>query len=487
MRSAEELAARGARYFGVGLFEAARDFWEEALAMGPDRLTVVRAYDGLGKIAVQRERPADAVRAFEHALAATPADDAEERAGLAMRRAIANLKTGHRDQAFRDMQQIVTEGRRLSAKRRGIVFSNLGGMQIESALYESAIQSLTQARNLLGPTSPYEYPICGNLGLSFLELRQLDAAQHWLEQALEASPGPAIHAVNGLAHIALLQGNGNALQRWSEAAFGAMWDGMASYEPEEMAHLAEVLGRMAWRSGHGRLAVRLFDHAQSFYGRSGRWDRWAALNESIAAAEKQGDTVRDSVVLEELTRWTVLLENMTAQELVEPRASQLADTRLFIATHLADAMGLGREDQKWLTYVCRLADVGLSAVGEAHHPGAEMAAGARELYEQHPIISVQLLHRLGLPEVVTTGIADHHERWDGRGFPAGKAGTAIALLGRVFAASDFYARATTVHGQRHRAVLGALRQEAGAALDPDCVEALVHEVFHAVEEDLAGD
>lgn len=473
MRSAEDLASRGERYFRVSLFEAAQDFWEEALAMGPDRPTVIRAYDGLGKIAAQRERFTEAIAAFDHALAATPVDDVEERAGLVMRLAVAHLKAGHRDLAFRDMQGLVSDPRGLSAKRRGIVFLNLGSMQGYTALYESAIRSLTQARDLLGPNSPYEYPICGNLGLSLLELRQLDAAQHWLEQALAASPGPAIHAVNGLAHIALLHGNGTALQRWSEAAFAAMWDGMISYEPEEMAHLAEVLGRMAQRSGHGRLAVRLFDHAQSFYGRSGRWERWAALNESIAKAEKQGDTVRESVVLEELTRWTVLLENMTAQELVEPRASQLADIRLFIATHLADAMGLGREDQKWLTYVCRLADVGLSAVGAVDRSGVEMSAGARELYEQHPVISVQLLDRLGLPEVVTTGIADHHERWDGRGFPNGKVGDDMSLLAQIFAAADWYARETTVNGRRHRAVLDDIQQAAGAALAPDCVAGLV--------------
>nr|WP_275107375.1 HD domain-containing phosphohydrolase [Sulfobacillus harzensis] len=330
-----------------------------------------------------------------------------------------------------------------------------------------------RARQLLGANSPYEYPICTNLGLSYLELRQLDAARQWLEQAITVADGPAIRAVNGLARLALLEGQTDAMHRWGQAAFAAMWDGMTSFEPEEMAHLAEVLGRMAWRAGHGRLAVRLFDHAQSFYGRSGRWDRWAALNESIAEAEQQGDTVRTSPVLDELTRWTVLLENMAAQELVEPRASQLADIRLFIANRLADTMGLGFEDQKWLTYVCRLADLGLSVVGGAHDPREEMPPAAREVYEQHPAMSVQLLDRLGLPDVVTAAIADHHERWDGRGFPAGKAGDEIALLARIFATADWYARETTVNGRRHRAVLDDIQHAGGEALAPECVTALL--------------
>ena len=448
--------------------------------MEPDRPTLIRAYDGLGKIAVQRERPADAVAAFDQALSATPLHDTEGRAALTMRRAVAHLKAGHRDQAFRDAQLLVASARGLSTKRRGILFINLGGMQGDSELYESAIASLMHAWQLLGPNSAHAYPISTNLGLCYLELRKLDAARQWLHQALTAASGPAIRAVNGLARIAQLEGQADAMQRWGEAAFAAMWDGMLSFEPDEMAHLAEVLGQMAWSAGHGRLAVRLFDHAQSFYGRSGRWNRWRVLNEAISAAEQQGDTVRTSPVLAELTRWTVLLENMAAQDLVEPRASQLADIRLFIAHRLADALGLEFDDRQWLTYVCRLADLGLSAVGEVHAQGLEMTQAARKLYEQHPAISVQLLDRLGLPAVVTAAIADHHERWDGRGFPAGKAGDAIAVLGQIFATADWYARETTVHDRRHRAVLGNIQQEAGAALAPNCVAALMR-VFQVGE------
>ena len=480
MPKASHLTVCGERLFGQGLFEAASDFWHEALTQRPDRSVVVRAHNGLGKIALLRERPAEAITAFDQALAATSADDREGRAAVTMRRAVAHLKAGHRDQAFRDAHALVAQSDGLSAQRQGIVWGNLGGMQIDTELYEPAIMSLMRARQLLGSNSPYAYPICTNLGLSHLELRQLESAQHWFEQALAAAPTSAIHAVNGLAHVALLQGRADAMQRWSEAAFAAMWDGVASFEPEEMAHLAEVLGRMAWHAGHGRLAVRLLDHAQSFYGRSGRWNRWRSLSEAIVEAERQGDTTRTSPVLEELTRWTVLLENLAAQDLVEKRASQLADIRLFIANRLADVLGLGAADQKWLAYICRLADLGLSAVGEAPDPGTAMTAAGRALYEQHPTMSVQLLDRLGLPVAVTRAIEDHHERWDGHGFPAGKAGDEISLLGRIVATAEWYTRETTVHARRHRTVLADLQQEAGRALDPDCVEALVH-VFDMAE------
>lgn len=479
----QDLAVSGESLFRRGLFEAASDFWQEALTQGPDRPIVVRAYNGLGKIALLRERPAEAITAFDQALAATPAHDREGQAAVIMRRAVAHLKAGHRDQAFRDGHALVAQADGLSDQRQGIVLGNLGGMQIDTELYEPAIVSLMRARQLLGSDSPYAYPICTNLGLSHLELHQLEAAQYWFEQALAAAPTSTIHAVNGLAHVALLQGQTDAMQRWGEAAFAAMWDGVASFEPEEMAHLAEVLGRMAWYAGHSRLAVRLLDHAQSFYGRSGRWNRWRALSEAIVEAEQQGDTARTSPVLEELTRWTVLLENMAAQDLVERSASQLADIRLVIANRLANALGLGVEAHKWLAYICRLADLGLSAVGEAPNPGIEMTPAARELYEKHPAMSVQLLDRLGLPVAVTRAIEDHHERWDGRGFPAGKAGDEISLLGRIFATADGYARETTVHERRHRAVLADIQQEAGMALDPDCVAALVH-VFDIKERAL---
>lgn len=467
MDSAQRLGSWGEHLFGEGFFEAAVDAWTGVVEC-PDapKSLKLRAYDGLGKVAVQRGRPDQAVEWFGRSLALVPAFDRETATAIAMRRAIALGMLGRPDQAFREAQSLVLKAQDLSPGRQGILLTNLGGLQMANALYTPAIQSLQRARQMLGSENRFEYQIDVNMGTSYLELHNIDQARRCFEDALSSRWIPSkISAVNGLAHVALLEGQHDAMQRWSQRAFDGMWDGLMSFEPEEMAHLADVLGQMSLQSGHGRLAVRLFDHAQNFYGRVGQWNRWRGVNAAIEAAEALPDTELTTSHTEELTRFIVLLENMMAQDLLEARASQIADIRLFVARRIADRLGFGDDQERQLTYVCRLADVGLTVVGD----GVE---GYSSLYQLHPAMSIRLLDRLGLPEAVRAGIQDHHEGWNGSGFPEGKSHADIALLAQIFAVADIYARQTAGAERRHRVVLDDLRPEIGESLSPDCAGAL---------------
>lgn len=474
MSDPNDLTTRAERYFRLGLFEAAVDWWYEALAQQPNPTTRIAVYDGLGKVAIQRGHADEALSWFNKALSDADREDAETQTALAMRRAIALFRTGRRDQAFRDAQTLVETSTSLSSSRRGILLSNLAGLQMGNELYQAAINSLTKARSLFGPQEQARYgaTLSTNMGLSYLQLNQRAAAREWFTQAITAARGPAILAVNGLAHIAMLDGQPDTMQHWGEAAFEGMWDGLMSFDTEELAHLADILGHMALNAQHGRLAVRLFDHAQTFYSKSNLWTRWRALNETIATAESMPHNNDRTPRTEELLRFTVLLESMAAQDIVVPHASQLADIRLFIAERIAMVLGHANPQQQ-LTYICRLADLGLSTVGASYTDEAALTPAARQLYEQHPIMSVRLLDRLGLPEPVLAGIRDHHERWDGTGFPDGKSGTDIALWARIFAVADGYAHHTAVKGHRHREALNTLQHQAGHAFDPQCIAALV--------------
>ena len=386
----------------------------------------------------------------------------------------------YRDIAFREAHELARNSSLLSIQRRGILLINLAGLEMSNGLYEATIESLQRAMAVLLPDHfvHYGYALSTNLGISYLELGQRDAARDWFEKALIVATGHPIHAVNGLAHTAMLEGRSDEMRHWSHEAFTAMWDSLMSFETEEMAHLTEVLGHMALHLGDGRLAGRLFDQAQNLCGHSGLWNRWRRLNRTLVMAEAMDTKTATGAVIGELGRFTVLLECMLAQELVLPRASKLADIRLFIARRIAEAMGFGPDQMTALTYVCRLADLGLSAVSE---PEPETGnARMAKMHSQHPAMSVRLLDRLGLPDLVLAGIRDHHERWDGQGFPDGKSGTSISLLGRIFAISDMYARQAIVHGAPHSAIMHDIENEAGKALDPSCVAGL-QEIFRRVE------
>lgn len=98
-----------------------------------------------------------------------------------------------------------------------------------------------------------------------------------------------------------------------------------------------------------------------------------------------------------------------------------------------------------------------------------------EVVRRHPAAGERLLERK-VEAAVLEVVRHHHERWDGRGYPAGLAGLAIPLTARIVAVADAfhamvqqrpYRRALT----RAEALLEVARHE-GTQFDPDCARAL---------------
>ena len=69
----------------------------------------------------------------------------------------------------------------------------------------------------------------------------------------------------------------------------------------------------------------------------------------------------------------------------------------------------------------------------------------------------------------------HHERWDGRGYPAGTKGTAIPLLSRILCVADAYLAMTSDRPYRQaltqEEALTELEKGACTHFDPELVRA----------------
>jgi HD-GYP domain-containing protein (c-di-GMP phosphodiesterase class II) len=61
-----------------------------------------------------------------------------------------------------------------------------------------------------------------------------------------------------------------------------------------------------------------------------------------------------------------------------------------------------------------------------------------ELVRRHPLAGLDLLASADLTWVTRSVIRSHHERWDGTGYPSGKAGEAIPQFARIAAVADVY-------------------------------------------------
>jgi HD-GYP domain-containing protein (c-di-GMP phosphodiesterase class II) len=114
----------------------------------------------------------------------------------------------------------------------------------------------------------------------------------------------------------------------------------------------------------------------------------------------------------------------------------------------------------------------------------KLSAEERRIVEQHARDGVELLRsKLGnmqgsrLFAMSENVILQHHERYDGSGYPAGLAGAQIALPARIIAVIDCFVAMTAARPYRaalpREAALACLREGRGSLFDPAVVDAFL--------------
>jgi putative nucleotidyltransferase with HDIG domain len=93
-----------------------------------------------------------------------------------------------------------------------------------------------------------------------------------------------------------------------------------------------------------------------------------------------------------------------------------------------------------------------------------------ESIRQHPLTGARLLEPIAEARPALGCVLFHHERWDGDGYPTGRAGDAIPLEARVLAVADAYDAMTTSRPYRRalttRSALDEIARGAGTQFDP---------------------
>jgi HD-GYP domain-containing protein (c-di-GMP phosphodiesterase class II) len=96
---------------------------------------------------------------------------------------------------------------------------------------------------------------------------------------------------------------------------------------------------------------------------------------------------------------------------------------------------------------------------------------------QHPDIGAQIMVPIRMLKDIIPGIRNHHETWDGKGYPDRLRGDEIPLVARIIGAADtFDAMTTTRPYQKAKGlefVLEKMQAMSGTRFDPQVVEALL--------------
>ena len=149
-----------------------------------------------------------------------------------------------------------------------------------------------------------------------------------------------------------------------------------------------------------------------------------------------------------------------------------------ISARLAEQVGMDAAFVERVRIAGRLHDLGKIGVPDAvlRKPGrldeAEFA-----LIRQHPIDGEAILAPLLFLADVLPAVRHHHERFDGKGYPDGLAGTGICIEARIIQLADSYHAMASARTYRRVQSLDYVRQEfithAGSQFDPELVPPFV--------------
>jgi HD-GYP domain-containing protein (c-di-GMP phosphodiesterase class II) len=96
---------------------------------------------------------------------------------------------------------------------------------------------------------------------------------------------------------------------------------------------------------------------------------------------------------------------------------------------------------------------------------------------QHPSIGVKIVETIKDSQNIINGIKDHHERFDGKGYPAHLKGSGISLEGRIVAVADTYDALTTVRPYQKKysakEAFFEIKRGASSQFDPKVVKAFI--------------
>jgi HD-GYP domain-containing protein (c-di-GMP phosphodiesterase class II) len=160
-------------------------------------------------------------------------------------------------------------------------------------------------------------------------------------------------------------------------------------------------------------------------------------------------------------------------EFVRGRSARVADLAAAIAAEIV----LDEDTIDDVRLAGRLHDVGYIGVREAvlRKPDALTPVEYAEV-QRHVEIGLEILAPLRHLGGMLQAVADHHERWDGAGYPRGLAGEAISIGGRILAAADAYDALTSARAYRAAmapaAALDYLATRVGAQFDAEVYAAM---------------
>ncbi|MYW00450.1 HD-GYP domain-containing protein [Streptomyces sp. SID3343] len=279
--------------------------------------------------------------------------------------------------------------------------------------------------------------------------REVTAAAIWAGLARVGAVGVVLYLVSGVL----------------DAAFATATQGVG-----QVQMLREVFVRTAgWRLGSAPIALMM---AVLWQQRLGVFAAVLVLLPLYVAFWAYAQQARESAAHEATVRTFVRAVEIK-DGYTRGHSERVARASVLIARQL----GMREDRVVCLRYAGILHDVGKLSVSTKvlTKPGRLDPDELREM-QRHPVSGAAMVRDLEFLGEAHAGILHHHERMDGRGYPAGLAGSQIPEFARVIAVADAFDSMTSTRSYRPargaQAAMAELRRCSGSQFDPRMVDAL---------------
>jgi response regulator RpfG family c-di-GMP phosphodiesterase len=143
---------------------------------------------------------------------------------------------------------------------------------------------------------------------------------------------------------------------------------------------------------------------------------------------------------------------------------------------LGQELGLNAEQMRSLEFGSLLHDIGKIGVPDAIlRKPAKLTEEEWVRMREHPVHGQKILRGIEFLEGAARVVGQHHEKWDGTGYPLGLRGAQIDLNARIFAVADAFDAITSDRvyraGRGYEEALAELDTYSGRQFDPRVVEA----------------
>src|SRR5438067_3600556 len=201
------------------------------------------------------------------------------------------------------------------------------------------------------------------------------------------------------------------------------------------ADVAEQLAQVYWAQKRHREMLQYLNEAHSFYSQLKAQHRVAQVEKRNGALEAR--------FLEMAKHWGESIEGK--DRYTQGHCERVA----FFACVLADSAGFNSRSLFWFRIGALLHDIGKIIVPtEVLNKPGKLTEEEWAIMKRHPEAGLELVADIDFPGDITAIIRNHHERWDGAGYPDGLKGEEIPFAARILCVADVYDALTTTRSYR---------------------------------------